>query len=552
MQSNDSQACLLLSPLQTKDVVSRKQFLEELEKEFDDDLEKEKNRHLNGHNHNSVNNSNICNTTSFYPVLLRLAHECPFHDVRLACEGILLKLENKGVRIPRRKVFGPSKFISTKDCVSIDTTDDEVHGCFVDAFLFNGRTSHIHQLLGYHIQYLSCFLQFESLLMRCNGSLRIDWRYYIGIMGAARHQCDILIQECEKMFLMMDGDPQWLNGVQNVPVKLQKLTKLSKILAHQPWLLSEPVIKDLLVGPPAETWSVSELIHAIVILVHYQTLSGFVFGCGITPEIDSKNGHSQRSQSSGECSSGTEVLTPTKLRAPSLDTKEQSDTTAGLFQKIQKIKREETDNSQEEEESEKLRQFQEVETKELDDESMEGDSFSIDSDYDRYIEDKNFHYEEFAKRKTKDIEVFRAQDYSWQQHCFAFINRLFPEMGTLLDDKFRCSFNLTYNTMGDSITDVDTSKFRLATWNYIHLVYGIFHDDYVYYEVNKLLEKAYKSYIKKVACFPERTTFLDYHDYYTDLLPSEKVHINLLVLESRMQAILLYASRSIMKYMNQC
>lgn len=40
---------------------------------------------------------------------------------------------------------------------------------------------------------------------------------------------------------------------------------------------------------------------------------------------------------------------------------------------------------------------------------MEGDSFSIDSDYDRYIEDKNFHYEEFAKRKTKDIEVFRAQ-----------------------------------------------------------------------------------------------------------------------------------------------
>lgn len=38
--------------------------------------------------------------------------------------------------------------------------------------------------------------------------------------------------------------------------------------------------------------------------------------------------------------------------------------------------------------------------------------------------------------------------------------------------------------MGDSITDVDTSKFRLATWNYIHLVYGIFHDDYVYYEVN--------------------------------------------------------------------
>ena len=37
--------------------------------------------------------------------------------------------------------------------------------------------------------------------------------------------------------------------------------------------------------------------------------------------------------------------------------------------------------------------------------------------------------------------------------------------------------------MGDNITNVDTSKFRLATWNYIHLLYGIFHDDYAYNEV---------------------------------------------------------------------
>jgi len=37
--------------------------------------------------------------------------------------------------------------------------------------------------------------------------------------------------------------------------------------------------------------------------------------------------------------------------------------------------------------------------------------------------------------------------------------------------------------MGDNYTDVDTSKFRLATWNYIQLIYGIFHDDYLYVEV---------------------------------------------------------------------
>ena len=31
--------------------------------------------------------------------------------------------------------------------------------------------------------------------------------------------------------------------------------------------------------------------------------------------------------------------------------------------------------------------------------------------------------------------------------------------------------------------NVDTSTFRMATWNYIHLVYGIYHDDYLYTEV---------------------------------------------------------------------
>ena len=43
---------------------------------------------------------------------------------------------------------------------------------------------------------------------------------------------------------------------------------------------------------------------------------------------------------------------------------------------------------------------------------------------------------------------------------------------------FFCQFR-----MGDAFKNVDTSKFRVATWNYIHLVYGIFHDDYQYVEV---------------------------------------------------------------------
>merc|ERR1719427_826138 len=110
-----------------------------------------------------VNDSSRC-----YPVLLRLAYECPFKDVRFACEDILTKLENHGVRVPRRKSIGPTRFIPSKECVGMDTDDEEIQSRFVDAFLITGRVSHVNQLLAYHPRSLSCYLKSESHLMTSN------------------------------------------------------------------------------------------------------------------------------------------------------------------------------------------------------------------------------------------------------------------------------------------------------------------------------------------------------------------------------------------------
>ena len=40
-----------------------------------------------------------------------------------------------------------------------------------------------------------------------------------------------------------------------------------------------------------------------------------------------------------------------------------------------------------------------------------------------------------------------------------------------------------YYRVGTEVS-VDTETFRQATWNYIHLLYGLFHDDYRYDEVS--------------------------------------------------------------------
>ena len=71
--------------------------------------------------------------------------------------------------------------------------------------------------------------------------------------------------------------------------------------------------------------------------------------------------------------------------------------------------------------------------------------------------------------------------------------------------------------------NVDTSMFRRAIWNYIQCMYGIRHDDYDYREVNELLERNLKTYIKTLCCFPHRASKCNFADIMNGFRRSEKV-----------------------------
>lgn len=104
----------------------------------------------------------------------------------------------------------------------------------------------------------------------------------------------------------------------------------------------------------------------------------------------------------------------------------------------------------------------------------------------QFIDDPSFTYQDFSRRGAENVpSTFRVQDYSWDDHGYSLVNRLYNDVGHLLDLKFRAAYNLTYFTMADK-TNVDTSKFRRAIWNYIQCIYGIRHDDYDYGEVNQV------------------------------------------------------------------
>ena len=68
--------------------------------------------------------------------------------------------------------------------------------------------------------------------------------------------------------------------------------------------------------------------------------------------------------------------------------------------------------------------------------------------------------------------LVNIQDYSWEEHGFSLVNRLYADVGGYLDEKFKVAQNMTYYTMGGR-PHVDTTKFRTAVWNYIQCLYGI-------------------------------------------------------------------------------
>ncbi|CAL8315834.1 unnamed protein product [Lota lota] len=477
--------------------------------------------------------------------LLMLSKRCPFQDIRERCGWLLQTAQDLGVRSPRPLGNGPSRFIPEKEILHISKVDDRTQSIFEDAFVALGRLDNISLVMGFHPQYLEGFLRTQHYLLQMDGPLSLHYRHYIGIMAAARHQCSYLVNLHVNDFLQVGGDPKWLNGLDGAPQKLQHLGELNKILAHRPWLLTKDHIEHLLKAEE-HSWSLAELIHAVVLLTHYHSLASFTFGCGITPDIHCEGGHTFRPPSLSQycvcdiANGNGHAYHHDDL----LGIEEVSGEVEVLMEKMKQLQEcHEEEASQEE----MVERFEREKTESMLVVTAEDEESGPSRDVSRHFEDPSYGYKDFS-RQGEHVPTFRVQDYSWEDHGFSLVNRLYPDVGQMLDEKFQMAASLTYNTMA-SHKDVDTSMLRRAIWNYIHCMFGIRYDDYDYGEINQLLDRSFKIYIKTMVCVPEKTTQRMYESFWRQFQHSEKVHVNLLLMEARMQAELLYALRAITRYM---
>lgn len=453
---------------------------------------------------------------------------------------------------------GPSAFIPEKEVPQANMADERTN-VLVEEYSTSGRLDNITQVMSLHTQYLESFLRSQFYMLRMDGPLPLPHRHYIAIMAAARHQCSYLINMHVDEFLKTGGEAEWLSGLELVPQRLRNLTEINKLLAHRPWLVTKEHIQSL-VRTGENNWSLPELVHAVVLLAHYHALASFVFGSGINPERDPEVSDGFRLISVNSFC-GCDVANDNSIENSSLtdanfrivDSLGELEVLMERMKQIQEGRAEdaasqaERDTCLEQEQDEGLfvvagDPLHSFPPSDFDDDAV------MTSDVSRYVEDPGFGYEDFARRGEEHLPTFCAQDYTWENHGFSLVNRLYADMGHLLDQKFRMVDSLTCSSRV-AHAGMDSGRLRRALFNYVHCMFGIRYDDYDYGEVNQLLERSLKVYIKTVACYPERVTKRMYDSYWRQFRHSEKVHVNLLLMEARMQAELLYALRAITRHL---
>ncbi|CAD6194748.1 unnamed protein product [Caenorhabditis auriculariae] len=387
-----------------------------------------------------------------------------------------------------------------------------------------------------HNTYDDLLRQTINLIFYAPGALSPCVRHYIALMAATRHRCFFLIDLHRTEFLREGGDPDWLQGLTHSEPKLMALDELNMILAHQPWMCTANLINGLarLGSPsPATQWTLAELTQAVVIMAQTHVLCSFVYAIG---DIEPTN------------------LAPAEMQFLKCDdeeyvarNKENSQESIGeveeLLRRMENLETTVTEGAQHE------TTFNNAISDGSDStggDSPESDDREVDVSLPVFSTNPQFGYVDFNNRRDKSIKTFKIHEFSWD-HGFNLISERNHDLGSLLDAKFALIQKLTYSFMG-TYTDVNTRKYRMAVWNYIQALYGIRYDDYEYSEVNVLLDRPTKTFIKHVACSPHKLNEDLRHNVMNGFKISEKVHVILMVIEARLQATMLHFTRALTNF----
>lgn len=414
-------------------------------------------------------------------------------------------------------------------CSGHQLNKDSVLECFKTALDNESRISNFSYLLGYHPKFFSVFQIAHSKLMYEDTNLDPPIRHYIAIMAAAAQGCAYFVTLEEMNFIECDGNREWLKGIEHVSnKKIQKLQSINLKMVKSPWAITKEDIGELLCDPiAANRWSPQSLIHALTILAHYHSMSQFALACGLIIEIDHplyEFTNSINNESS---------LSPNTIKS-------YSDGPERIVANLMNVDTEliqNNDNCIQDEFIDLISSPQ----------LFNNSTFSVPEYLKRYINADFYDRLEFRpKDGVSDEIICRASEFNWLEHGYTLLQKICQD-GTekMIDDEFKAADDLTYGKVA-TVDCSDTEAIRLAMKRYTQCLLGCYYEEYNYKIVDTLL-KNYCNYIKKVSYYPFSIKNSDFESL-APFVFTEKLHINIILMESRKKAEMLFFLRAYQEF----
>ncbi|CAG8510193.1 15549_t:CDS:2 [Dentiscutata heterogama] len=508
--------------------------------------------------------------------ILRMSIDCPFDDVRRTFRKFLIDLWAMGVQVPAPIYPYPSYFIPAEEILTLkwsneqyspfSTTpstplqppsddrisssnisstsspntfvgrqpDEPVRRLILETFSSVGRISHLHRILSYFPNFMEKYqASFCKIVEDVSGPVKVDERLYIGIMAASQHKCQYLVSLFKHDFINQNGDARWLEGLQYASEKIKSLARLNSILAHKPWDLRPSHIDELIkcANNPNGYWKRSDVIHVILVLATFHSLSSFVMGCGIVPEYDTKGGNYMPSEfnpnlfgcDDSEFSSygildSTEKIRPDVAAGlgvviPDLSAKTNSDLKSNNDEHSLPTQNNRSSITGDENTLDTSQLIERLKTPNVTTTSLSRDETETTTSFMKNnitipppgahdTEDFSIFLDPIVETPYSDFPIenslFKLQEYCWEDHGVEMVSNPLPGVGELLDQEFTEIRDLT---------------------------------DY-----------------RKLCCTPEDITIDDWSDMGFEFSSEDKCHVNLIAVEARKQAELIYGLWNVMKW----
>lgn len=357
--------------------------------------------------------------------------------------------------------------------------------------------------------YSVLFRDAQTAIFADNGPLPVSNRHYIAWMSARVAGCPSLAALEQSLFVSAGGSKEWLSSPSARPAKLVRLEEINVILCKTPRLLTSDHIKSLTDGD--ESFSITEAVHALVVLIHTHALATFI---GATTQQPNSTGPQKITERKS-----IEFL---DIFDKSLDRK--------IWKHVAK-------------ELKRKRSFSEGEiTKNNSAKTVQ----QTGPGYKRPGKPLKATDTERCRNKPKEGEI-RIQDYSWDEHGYSVLSTFYQDLAVILDDKFR---NVKYFT---NKSENSNSKLSTAVWYYVQCIFGVHYDDYNYQEMDQVLDQNSKDAIQlwcnqAIGGSPAQPA--QQQSVFSVLANNDKLEVAIILMEARFLSEMLFATQSVMKYMS--